>query len=695
MQNSTPSVEERLARYATELDSATAQQMAGAESLDRSQSAESRRWTGLTVGLAAATVAVVGLGFLAAQRDQPAAPLASSPAPTTVFAETTTPAASETAVSSSGGIIEVPQSDSDAYRPPWDPIAIAPGTIGWFEFGDGVPASVSDPEPAEPTPYAEDDVTRSAFFRCVDWTISDDDAPTCTQLAGGNGVEHTSYGDQLGVGVALGPSTVGEQLWVQAQGSLWGYEEVTEPPEPTTITFGDTEAVSYRNGDHAYLAWDHAPGVVVWLQSRGLDDTELAFVAAGVRPAELPSELPVLISLNDPQPVPSGPGSISDERSVKLGFLDGEACVGIVMWEQCTSTAAPAVFASPDGETLAAIAPTGTGVLLDIDLGTASERLEMDPTGFGFDLAVFDNGDRPIESLQLVTPTGDTVADADGNIVVATDDGVVEADDPVGCGFYSVVVGDSRAAIAERFGTTIDEIDSINQTTDSMFDVGTVIEIPCSGAAATPIDASDLSRYEHTNVPAGFDVTDTVRVASADRIYVASTGTNSAGGAVLVDVFDAKAGELLSSSEGGDTGCAGPIEITVEEVEALDRVPIRCTSSGQDGTLDLFIARAIFTNDVTVLVGNASTTGGAAGALTASLDSTYETQPAVNANTANIDESVIYYRTGSLADAQDLADQLGGLKIEPMPEQLPIEPDEETDTDAVDILILLGNDWTP
>lgn len=493
-----PSIEERLSRYANDLDAATAQQINGAVSTERSKSKPSRGWTGITVGLAAATVTVVGLGFLATQRDQPVAPLASSPAPTTIAGEAATNPGTMPSTPSAGGLIDVPQMDSDVYRPPWDPIAVAPGTIGWFEFGDGVPASVADLEPVE---YAADDDVRAGFFRCLDWTISDE-APTCIQLTGGNGVEHNTYGDRLGLGVALGSSTAREQLWLQAQGSLWGYEEVAEAPEPTIISFGSTEAVSYRNGDHAYIAWEHAPGVVVWLQSRGLDDTELATVAAGVRPAELPSELPVLISLNDPQPVPSGPGSNSEEQSVKLGFLDGHACVGIVMWEQCASTSGPAIFSSSDGETVAAIASTGSDVLLDIDLGTGDERIEMDPTGFGFDLAVFDAGGRPIESAQLVTPTGDIVGEAVSPTV--SDDGMNEADDPVGCGFYSVAVGDSKASIAERFGTTIDDIDSINQTTDSTFDVGTVIEIPCSvdmisGTQNDPFDSGPITAFLPTN----------------------------------------------------------------------------------------------------------------------------------------------------------------------------------------------------
>lgn len=423
----------RLADYASTIDDAIER----ADS--RPMAAASSSGRGALVGLAAVAVAVLGLGVFAVAREDAGVP-ATQPLDTLPAVD---PAANPP---STGNVIDVPQSASDIYVPPWDPIRIAPGTIGWFEAGDDLPTDIASLPQDQTIP---DDSTRSGFFVCASWTV-DADGPICNQLAGGNGVEQVTFGERLGVGVGLGDTTPKDQLWNQASGSLWAYDAFTDPPEPTIIPVGDRDGYSYRNGDDAYLAWEYEPGVVVWLKGNGFSDDELSAIAEGVRPAPLPAELPVLLRLSMPSVGDTGPGGTSNEASVKFGYLDGRPCVGIQMYETCTPTDAPALFGAAvfgDGifDQYAAIAPTGTGLTLEaVTFGAGTETIHLTRTDFGFDLAVWESTGSRLLSAQLVDATGMVAADTGELAVRPTDprpviaegttngiDWIVQRQDPV------------------------------------------------------------------------------------------------------------------------------------------------------------------------------------------------------------------------------------------------------------------------
>jgi len=389
----------RLADYARTIDDAIDR----ADSRLEAPASSSGR--GALVGLAAVAVAVLGLGVFAVARED-------AGAPTTQPLDTLPAVDPATNPPSTGNVIDVPQSASDFWMPPWDPIRIAPGTIGWFEAGDDLPPDIASLPQNETIP---DDTARSAFFFCASWTF-DADGPICDRLVGGNGVEHVTFGDRLGIGVQLGATTPEDQLWNQARGSLWPYDIGTEPPAPTVIRVGDRDGYSYRDGDDAYLAWEYEPGVVVWINGRGLSDAELGQIAVGVRPAELPAALPVLLLLTTPSGE-VGPGSTSNETAVKLGFLSGRQCVAIQPWETCTATDAPglfgaAVFGDGLGDQFAAVAPSGSGLTLEGEtFGAGTERIDLVPTDFGFDLGVWESSGSRLLSARLVDGDGTVVAD--------------------------------------------------------------------------------------------------------------------------------------------------------------------------------------------------------------------------------------------------------------------------------------------
>lgn len=376
---------------------------------------------------AAAVIVLVGLGGVwltisrdidespaPAQQPDPAQRPDTSPAvtPATSLPEDLEPASSGS--DAAGNVVTLPWSDNDGwYESPFDPIPIARGTIGWFEAGDGLPSQLAG---RSAHLIAPSNGATAAFFACREWTLTSG-VPTCTMLTGGNFVEHVHYGDQLEIGVQLGGTDARTQLSIQASGSLWGYD--IDLPEPTVIPIGDIEGYSYRNDDHSYMAWEYQPGVVVWLEARGLDDTQLAEIAAGVRPATLPDELPVLLQLDETTIVAGDPVNSSLSPALKLGYLDGQPCVGFELWDECVAPDEPALFGTAvwgDGraDRYAATVPAGTSAEMRVNLFDIGWRtVPFEPTEFGFDVAIWDGEgrDRLLEA-QLVNANGDIVIEA-------------------------------------------------------------------------------------------------------------------------------------------------------------------------------------------------------------------------------------------------------------------------------------------
>ena len=99
------------------------------------------------------------------------------------------------------------------------------------------------------------------------------------------------------------------------------------------------------------------------------------------------------------------------------------------------------------------------------------------------------------------------------------------------------------------------------------------------------------------------------------------------------------------------------------------------------------------TDGASVLVANANTVGGSAGAMTRTLTlAEYSVvEPPVNATGPNVDDSIVYYDP-SVAAARDVADSvardLGGLTVLELPTPAPV--DSATIGDA-GVLVLLGN----
>ena len=308
-------IEERIRRYADMIDEAIDTDQATRPHRAAVATDRDRRLTGPLLAAAAATVTVVGLGVIVASRDT-TPPAASEPVET----PSTLPAvAAPIDPTGQGVLIDLTaEIDNDTYEPAWDSTRVEPGAVGWFDAPSGLPDDLATQGAltTEMSPAA-----LAAFFTCAEWTV-DDEGPLCRGLGGGNGIEHIDYGESgglyVGIGVQIGGTDVRSQLWNQAYGALWGYETIDTVPEPTEISFGDVTGLSYRVDDQAYLAWEHEPGIVVWLHSQGLSDEQLAEIAAGVEPVELPDRLPLLLEVAAvySEPVPPMPGDRVEDLSL-------------------------------------------------------------------------------------------------------------------------------------------------------------------------------------------------------------------------------------------------------------------------------------------------------------------------------------------------------------------------------------------
>ena len=375
---------------------------------------------------AAAAVAVVGAGVVATLALRPGSESVSHDAAAPSSALPVQASATTSTTSVSGGdadTIPLAYSDDDSLPSPWDAIRVAPGTIGWYDINVDALAPEIQSVLGQRDAWSADYISR--FYRCVAWAESDDGAPTCTKLATG-GREFVSYGGQgdielgdggVGIGTNLVASDPKELLWSLGAGSLWGYDTVTEPPEPTEVAIGQRTGYQYRNGDAAYLLWEQEPGVFVWLKGQGLDDTTLVALAESVVPVPVPGQLPLQLSLEDEagSPEPRDDFVEITERLV-LGWVDGRPCVTFGASDGCTPVGDEPLlivdeFPVGDPLVVAAIGPRESGLTLEVDVfdvGTRSDVQFVD--AFGWSAAVYRPGaDRPL-AARLIGEGGEVLA---------------------------------------------------------------------------------------------------------------------------------------------------------------------------------------------------------------------------------------------------------------------------------------------
>jgi flavodoxin len=147
-------------------------------------------------------------------------------------------------------------------------------------------------------------------------------------------------------------------------------------------------------------------------------------------------------------------------------------------------------------------------------------------------------------------------------------------------------------------------------------------------------------------------------------------------GQVLVLLGTEQADQTIEEL-GGTTGEAG-------DEDADDE------TATTDEEADADSAVAVDAGGSVVVVANVSGVGGSAGAMTDELESAgFEVGAATN-GTEDLETSVVYYTDaeGAEADADLVAETLGGLEVEQMPDPIPTESGE---LDG-DVLVLLGTD---
>jgi LysM domain len=381
----------------------------------------------------------------------------SLPAPTTSFVPTTPSYPTTTAV---------PADDPDT----WDPIRVAPGTVGWYEFGD-VPAALA-PRLSDVQSWTTDYAAR--FFRCATFTV-DSNGPICTGLIGGNFVAPTTFAGTGELGTHLGDISTAELAWTMAQGSLWSYDEVTAAPPATPVAVGDHSGLMYSNPDTSYLVWEQATGVHLWIRATGFSTDDMVALALAVRPAPLPDHLPIPIVVDSASP--SGTHSFDE---LVIGSHHGiPQCAQINIWDGCVSLppiSDVAMVVGTDGvggplTAVAAVSPTGSSDRLRVELDGA-EPVTVEPvvSPLGFQYSIFRPGTARIVAAHMVAPDDSIVATATLTTVVEPTPTTAVGPSDVGVpgrvhpewGSYVLALGDYPSTIAAKFKVLFEDLLAAN-----------------------------------------------------------------------------------------------------------------------------------------------------------------------------------------------------------------------------------------
>ena len=293
----------------------------------------------------------------------------------------------------------------------WDFIRVAPGTVGWYEFGDP-PATLAS-RVADVQSWTFDYAAR--FYRCDSYTV-DADGPICTGLIGGNFVAPTTFAGTGELGTHLGDLSTADLAWTLAQGSLWGYGEIASGP-PATVAVGDHAGLMYSNADTSYLVWEQVPGVHLWIRATGFNADDMVALALTVRPATLPDHLPLAIVVDSV--LTSGARAMDD---LLVGsHHGGPLCAQVNIWDGCVAlppVSDVAVVVGTDGvggplTAVAAVYPVGSTNRLHVDVADGDPvMVESVQSPLGFEYSIFRPGTADIVSAQVVASDGSIISTA-------------------------------------------------------------------------------------------------------------------------------------------------------------------------------------------------------------------------------------------------------------------------------------------
>jgi hypothetical protein len=301
----------------------------------------------------------------------------------------------------------------------WDPIRVAAGTVGWYEFGD-VPAALAA-RLTDLRSWTNDYTAR--FYRCSVYSV-DTTGPICTGLIGGNLVAPTTFAGTGELGTHLGDVTTADLAWNLANGSLWGYEDPASPRLPTPVAVGDHAGLMYSNAGTAYLAWEEARGVHLWIRATGWTADEMVALALTVRPATLPDHLPMALLVDSP----SGSGMPSSDELLVGSHHGMPPCAEFDASDGCVSLPPISEVAMVVGTSgaggpptaVAAVSPIGSGDRLRIELdgyGPITVAPIVSPLGFQY--SIFRPATFRITAAHMVTPDDSIVATATLSTVLA------------------------------------------------------------------------------------------------------------------------------------------------------------------------------------------------------------------------------------------------------------------------------------
>jgi hypothetical protein len=343
------------------------------------------------------------------------------------------------------------------------------------------------------------------LIRCADLNTA---FTECARVEGAAGLNVVSYpASATDPTATIDIGTVFTESSPAQYAAAWGPTQGGGSTSPVTVQGHD--GVRYLNEDRPAVVWREAPGVLVWVAVPATSEATLLNTAEGVRPNPAPpTTIPNVVQVKIVGATATVPAIVhtppvwdtmdNNGRGLLVGRSGDVECVGYEYIRSCGQTIDDRTFVSAarasDGVTpltvVAGAVPSNvTSVLVTLSDGHgvfASTVTFANYSSRFFDIEIAGaqvstvdwlnaNGQTVATMAQSTATTGSPVTTLPPGTSTPATDGT-----NTGCGLYVVSKGDTPAAVAQRFGVTLDALRQANVDIPNFdsFYLGLQIRVP-------------------------------------------------------------------------------------------------------------------------------------------------------------------------------------------------------------------------
>jgi LysM repeat protein len=375
----------------------------------------------------------------------------------------------------------------------FDPLPLAEGVGNYY---------VGSPDLGEPT------INRNVYDRLIRCAELNTAFTACARVEGAAGLNVVSYPAS-----ATDPTATIDIGTVYAEASPAQYAAAWGPTQGGGVTspviVQGHEGVRYLNEDRPAAVWTEAPGVLVWVAVPAPREAELLTIAEGVRqspshPRSIPSIVQVrLVGVTVTPPAfahtpPIWSAQDNNGSGLFVGRSGDVECVGYDFIKSCGQSINDRTFLRTtrandnvtDETVVAGATPSNVAsVLVTLADGHSVSASTVTFANYAsrfFDIEIAGAQVSSVDWLDangqtvatMARSTGTTAAAATTLPPVNSPPAIVGTN--TGCGLYVLAKGDTPAAVAQRFGVTLEALRQANADNPNFdfFYLGLQIRIP-------------------------------------------------------------------------------------------------------------------------------------------------------------------------------------------------------------------------